>query len=527
MRTLASRRSHSRVCGSFANHSLYKCVLATKPLPTKFARRGFTLPVINQRRGFTLIELLVVAGILLTLASIVIVAFGANVGPDRLRSAVRQFQSAFLSAQNRAQAAGAARSGQSGNERGIRLVFDDTDSSASAAPESVLIGRMAFIQPVPPLLFGRSVAPGSLVQLEREVASTSVTSEYEVRYVRATGATVAWGPWIQAGLMPNPGRIRIPAGSKGRWYQYYFRPGTGPTGLFLPDWGGYAPGAPPTSSITPGIQFPFLPGGAVADGRTSTSFLESANSDPAFTGSGITGSAYGSYMLQLTQPFHVSNSDLRRTAFPDDSVVDGVGMSCEIDLGNQLLPNQSPFTLPPNTVIHLNQSSSHLVRQWLPVVNIVAGVEVRPSMDILYTSRGRVAGSMAAAGPMYFLITQESEALDSRAALLPLGLYNDMSAAAGLRVSYGGSIADRVTSTDYLGNPWVRASVDPAGRWPKISNDRYILAVYPQTGAVQSFPLDETDVVSNAPVPGPPAPGADGFCDDPYRFARRGILAGK
>ncbi|MFN5533714.1 MAG: Tfp pilus assembly protein FimT/FimU, partial [Planctomycetaceae bacterium] len=72
-----------------------------------------------RREGFTLVELLVVMGILVLLASVTLMAFNSNRGGDRIRSAARSAQSAFLSARDRAM--------QAKDLRGIRLIVNTTD----------------------------------------------------------------------------------------------------------------------------------------------------------------------------------------------------------------------------------------------------------------------------------------------------------------------------------------------------------------------------------------------------------------
>ena len=55
------------------------------------------------------------------------------------------------------------------------------------------------------------------------------------------------------------------------------------------------------------------------------------------------------------------------------------------------------------------------------------------------------------------------------------------------------------------------------------SDDRPMLSVYPQTGLVQVFEIDPTDVVNNSTG----AAGADGLADNIFNFAQQGKSAGR
>src|SRR5258708_37188424 len=86
----------------------------------------------KRRNGFTLVEMLVVITIILVLASLTFAVFRGN-STDKMRSAARIAQSAFLGAKDRALHAKEL--------RGIRLTRDTTDPT--------LINGFIYLQPLP------------------------------------------------------------------------------------------------------------------------------------------------------------------------------------------------------------------------------------------------------------------------------------------------------------------------------------------------------------------------------------------
>ena len=84
----------------------------------------------RRRSGFTLVELLVVIVILLVLATLVFAVFRTGTGSDRMRSAARITQSAFLGAKDRALHAK--------DLRGVRFI---RDANGPKAANGLQIGR--------------------------------------------------------------------------------------------------------------------------------------------------------------------------------------------------------------------------------------------------------------------------------------------------------------------------------------------------------------------------------------------------
>lgn len=144
----------------------------------------------GMRAGFTLIELLVVISILLILAVAVVYTFRASAGGDRLRSAGRTSQSAFLGAKDRALHAK--------EQRGIRLIRDPNDSS--------LVIGFAYVQPIEPQEIEQTA-----MQLER-----SGTPPNEVNRVRLAAGTL----WPYREFLSAQPRIKIPNEKTGQWYAF-------------------------------------------------------------------------------------------------------------------------------------------------------------------------------------------------------------------------------------------------------------------------------------------------------------------
>jgi prepilin-type N-terminal cleavage/methylation domain-containing protein len=140
--------------------------------------------------------------------------------------------------------------------------------------------------------------------------------------------------------------------------------------------------------------------------------------------------------------------------------------TCELELGSGLLPHHAPLQFPASVVIDLDLSSPQIVSLWPAPVEI----------DIYFAPNGRVVDAAAVQGPLYFVLNDREDALVGR-------------------------------------NPIA----------PDNKGEKLILAVFPQTGLVQTFPIDPTDVVNNNTG----AAGADGLADDLFKFAKIRSVAGQ
>lgn len=126
--------------------------------------------------------------------------------------------------------------------------------------------------------------------------------------------------------------------------------------------------------------------------------------------------------------------------------------TCLLELRPGPLPEHQPILMPSGVVIDLDWSSPSMAA----------------APDVMFTPRGSVDGALAARGPLYLLLNDIQDATR------------------GL-------------------NP-----IDPANVGEKL-----ILAVFPQTGNVASFPIDPTDA------------DGDSMADDLYKYAKIGSEAGR
>lgn len=166
---------------------------------------------LRNRRAFTLIEILVVITIIIVLTVLVVSVYNMNAGGDKIRSAARTAQSAFLGARDRALHAKAA--------RGIRLIRDPSDLT--------LVTGFAYIQPMDVLQYG----PQSIELLRRDESPADNVPDPPGDVVIVHGFVDPGGsppknpapPYVDwyslTDFFSNPARIRIPAGT-GQWYTF-------------------------------------------------------------------------------------------------------------------------------------------------------------------------------------------------------------------------------------------------------------------------------------------------------------------
>jgi prepilin-type N-terminal cleavage/methylation domain-containing protein len=224
-----------------------------------------------KRRGFTLVELLVVVAILLLLSTLALAVFNSRQS-DKMRSAARIAQSAFLGAKDRALHAKA--------NRGLRMIVDPSGPTLPGGQPAIVTG-FAYLQPI-----SHEPYPAGSIQLERPQQNGTATTQ-DITIIRSISAD--WTNPQVSGHFAIPSQIRIPAGT-GQWYQFVNQ-GNGVLQL-------YAPLNPPNANSFPApiavtgstpwtsceIQFspevlPFhqpisLPSGCVADLRFSSANLQ-------------------------------------------------------------------------------------------------------------------------------------------------------------------------------------------------------------------------------------------------------------
>jgi prepilin-type N-terminal cleavage/methylation domain-containing protein len=343
-------------------------------------------------RAFTLVELLVVITILLLLSSLALAVFHTGRSSDRMRSASRVVQSAFLGARDRAQLAK--------DQRGVRLVRDTTDPTLATG--------FVYVQPLPLQTAGNTLATPSA----DNVAVTTPPAGATATLIVISGpAGAAWFQQDRAGIWPPAQvQVRIPSSQStaaGPWLQLQRQSNTPPC------WG--------------------------------------------------TQDASGNLNLVLQTPSPsgpIPATDSRA--------------SIDVQLGNDLLPFHQPISLSSGCVIDLARSSAN--------VQTLAGVGTgfNPPVDVMFSPRGQIAGSLQGLGPLHFLLR---DLRDAAAGLDPTSVAQSQQA----------------------------------------RGDLLVLTVVPQTGLVQVFEADPTDAVNNATG----APGADGVIDDLFHFAKIGSAAGR
>jgi prepilin-type N-terminal cleavage/methylation domain-containing protein len=156
----------------------------------------------TNRNGFTMVELLVVIAILAVIAVLTLMVFRAGAGSEKMRSAARVVQSAFLGAKDRALHAR--------DLRGVRLIRDPSNP--------VLVPGFVYLQPLPMLTY-----PAGSFRLDRLDVNPhdNVPDSADILIVRGNSSpatpAVDWDAKTQ--FFSNPGRIRIPTGS-GQWYTF-------------------------------------------------------------------------------------------------------------------------------------------------------------------------------------------------------------------------------------------------------------------------------------------------------------------
>ncbi len=149
------------------------------------------------------------------------------------------------------------------------------------------------------------------------------------------------------------------------------------------------------------------------------------------------------------------------------------GASCDVQLGNDVLPFHQPITLPSGCVIDLAYSNSTV--KILAGYSGVAVPNPLPNIDVMFSPRGNVTGTVSALGMLCFTLRDIRDAT---------------------------------------------RKIDPAD--PTVQGDCLILGVTPQTGLVTTFDVDLTDNLTNATG----LPGPDGLADNIFNFAQRGQSAG-
>jgi hypothetical protein len=253
-----------------------------------------------------------------------------------------------------------------------------------------------------------------------------------------TPAPTTYVDWAQKyPFFASPGQIRIPAGAGGQWYSFsYTTNAAAPYNI-------YNLNMQTISSPPPGGEYLQL----------ATSFPQSTNPP-------------GSVVA--------------------DDVTSGYS-SCDIQLGNDVLPFHQPISLPSGCVIDLAFCSSNVqtLAGYVPQTPNPATPYLVPApaptlpvnnVDVMFSPRGNVTGINSALGAMFFCLRSTQDAT--------LGL-----------------------------NPAYAPSLNSS--YPQTPGDCLILAVFPQTGLVQTYDADLRSTVT------------PGVADNIFYFAQRGMSAGR
>jgi prepilin-type N-terminal cleavage/methylation domain-containing protein len=303
--------------------------------------------------------------------------------------------------------------------RGVRLIRDTTDGT--------LITAFTYLQPLPLQSTGNLVS-GNQLDFALARPNYATTGSLDATRVMISGTQAAsWFQQDSSGIWPaNRVQIRIPSSLSptggGPWYNL------APQSTTPPYWGTMNAGV-----LWLNLQTPFSGG---------------------------------------KPPQNVNNSNAIDT--PDANA------SCDIQLGNDLLPFHQPISLPSAVVIDLKFSSQN--------VQSLGGINTAfiPYIDLMFSPRGMLTGSIAAQGPLHFF----------------LRTLDDATATANFVDAQGNT----GTAGYYVGTA---ALPDPN------KSERLILTVFPQTGLVSTFEFDPTDA------------NGDGLADNPFNLAQLGKSAGR
>jgi hypothetical protein len=161
-----------------------------------------------------------------------------------------------------------------------------------------------------------------------------------------------------------------------------------------------------------------------------------------------------------------------------------------------VLPFHQPITLPSGCIIDLafcNANVQNLAQYTFTVTAAQPYLRTPgllpspvPNIDVMFSPRGNVTGTTAALGALFFCLRTVQDAT------------------MGLDPAYD--------------------KRDPA--FPQTMSDCLILAVFPQTGLVQTYEADLTDNFINF-GPNAGTAGSDGAADNLFNFAQKGMSAGR
>lgn len=317
--------------------------------PSIVDKQLIAVPLQRGPRGFTLVELLVVVSILLVITAMVVVLYSGSYNSERVRGSARQIQSIILGAQSRTVLRKIP--------TGIRLVVDTNDPTVATG--FVYIGatkehREGTLQLYRPDF----TTPGTPDQMDPQ-------SSWKI-----VGSGTRWSQLYNQKLLVDGARIRIPA--NGNWY-------------------------------TVGVD-PNLIGNDVlmlyTDFRNPPIYPDP---DPITMMRVLVGHAPMDYILEL-QP----------TLLPDEKPIT-FASGMVIDLKNSRIPGSVGNTALKTSQVPVNSWYHQVSKPTQPAGYYDEGPDpanagsriyrkYSPRMDILFSPRGEVAGSLAAQGILHLLL---------------------------------------------------------------------------------------------------------------------------
>ena len=446
----------------------------------------------HGKGGFTLVELLVVITVLLILVVMTVSSIDFTFSSERLKAGARQVQSALAGARDRAIFAK--------EPRGLRFLIDSSDSTAI---ESRVVTSMIYI------------------------GAPSNWSEGQIRLERvdANGDGVA-EPSVDTdsdGTLDATAVMIVRGDALCGWYTLKER---GFLGLFEDqnlngrlDSGEDANGNGLLDLDAPRIKIP-------ADDNGSWYTVLVLSSGPyAMTPV--------NQVLKLVTPYRDPGTT------PETSVVafqNGGPNTYILELPPRMLPEAQPILLPAGVCIDLD--GSQVPRSWrsfgedLNDNGVLNGGEdtnmngqldrssYSSRMDVLFSPRGIVTGSVAAEGLLHLYVAE----LKDVQRMMDIGVVNPVTGIAlPPRRPVHGNVPLSLARVPSLVVPGTNQFTpeEPIGQ-------RTIVSIFTQTGKVSSHQIDPTDVLTTTITPTGTVvitSGSDGYADVPFQFSTRGEAA--
>ena len=420
----------------------------------------------HGKGGFTLVELLVVVAVMLILIVMTVQAVDFAFTQERLKAGARQVQSALSGARDRAIFAKQI--------RGLRFLTDEAD------PRQVT--GMVYIG-VPDTYWSRGQIRLERVD-DRNNGSGALVPDGVADLVIDTNGD---------GILESA--VKIVRGDAGcGWYTLMER---GLLGLF-------------EDRNLNGV----LDAGEDQNGNGLLDIDPARIEIPANSGTWYPVLTYRltpvNQILELATPYQESTTTL------DNEVIafQGTGPSTyRLELQPRVLPEAQPILLPETVCIDLD--GSLVPSAWRPAPGSLANGRYSSHMDILFSPRGVVTGSVAAMGLLQLYVAERKD-VQKTTDLLNRPWVNSNST--GPLVPGQNQFREDLNENgsldageDLNGNGLLDEA-SPIGQ-------QAIISIFTLTGKVSSFPIDATDIIINATG----AAGSDGFADYPFRKCQGGV----